>query len=63
LPKSILALKIIKQLLVAKSRNIFRKIHRAFNKTAESLAAASSKQEDILEELTEQLSKLNGRRN
>ena len=32
-------------------------------KTAESLAAASSKQEDILEELTEQLSKLNGRRN
>lgn len=28
-------------------------------KTAESLAAASSKQEDILEELTEQLSKLN----
>lgn len=32
-------------------------------KTAESLAAASSKQEDILEELVEQLSKLNGRRN
>lgn len=32
-------------------------------KTAESLAAASSKQEDILEELTEQLSKLNGRKN
>lgn len=31
-------------------------------KTAESLAGASSKQEDILEELTEQLSKLNGRR-
>lgn len=31
--------------------------------TAESLAAASSKQEDILEELTEQLSKLNGSRN
>ena len=32
-------------------------------KTAESLAAASSKHEDILEELTEQLSKLNARRN
>lgn len=32
-------------------------------KTAESLAAASSKQEEILEDLTEQLSKLNGRRN
>lgn len=32
-------------------------------KTAESLAGASSKQEDILEELTEQLSKLNGVRN
>ena len=32
-------------------------------KTAESLAGASSKQEDILEELTEQLTKLNGRRN
>lgn len=31
--------------------------------TAESLAGASSKQEDILEELTEQLTKLNGRRN
>lgn len=31
-------------------------------KAAESLAGASSKQEDILEELTEQLSKLNGRR-
>lgn len=31
-------------------------------KTAESLASASSKQEDILEELTEQLSKMNGRR-
>lgn len=31
-------------------------------KTAEALAGASSKQEDILEELTEQLSKLNGRR-
>lgn len=35
----------------------------ALTKTAESLAGASSKQEDILEELTEQLSKLNGRRN
>jgi hypothetical protein len=32
-------------------------------KTAESLAAASSKQEDILEELTEQLSRLNGKKN
>lgn len=31
-------------------------------KTAESLASASSKQEDILEELTEQLSKMNGRK-
>lgn len=31
--------------------------------TAESLAGASSKHEDILEELTEQLSKLNGGRN
>lgn len=31
-------------------------------KTAESLAGASSQQADILEELTEQLSKLNGRR-
>jgi len=31
-------------------------------KTAESLAGASSKQEDILEELTEQLSKLNSRK-
>ncbi len=35
----------------------------ALTKTAESLAGATSKQEDILEELTEQLSKLNGRRN
>ncbi|MFC4687947.1 MULTISPECIES: hypothetical protein [Epilithonimonas] len=35
----------------------------ALTKTAESLAGASSKQEDILEELTEQLSKLNGTRN
>lgn len=35
----------------------------ALTKTAESLAGASSKLEDILEELTEQLSKLNGRRN
>jgi len=35
----------------------------ALTKTAESLAGASSKQEDILEELTEQLSKLNGRKN
>lgn len=35
----------------------------ALTKTAESLAGASSKQEEILEELTEQLSKLPGRRN
>lgn len=35
----------------------------ALTKTAESLSGASSKQEDILEELTEQLSKLNGRKN
>lgn len=35
----------------------------ALTKTAESLAGASSKQEDILEELAEQLSKLNGRKN
>jgi len=35
----------------------------ALTKTAESLAGATSKQEEILEELTEQLSKLNGRRN
>jgi len=35
----------------------------ALTKTAESLAGASSKQEDILEELTEQLSKLNASRN
>lgn len=35
----------------------------ALTKTAESLAGATSKQEDILEELTEQLSKLNGRKN
>jgi hypothetical protein len=39
------------------------KYTEALTKTAESLAGASSKQEDILEELTEQLSKLNGRRN
>jgi hypothetical protein len=35
----------------------------ALTKTAESLAGASSKQEDILEELTEQLSNLNRTRN
>lgn len=35
----------------------------ALTKTAESLAGATSKQEEILEELTEQLSKFNGRRN
>ncbi len=35
----------------------------ALTKTAESLAGASSKQEDILADLTELLSKLNGRRN
>lgn len=34
----------------------------ALTSTAESLAGASSKQEDILEELTEQLSKLNSRK-
>lgn len=39
------------------------KYTEALTQTAESLAGASSKQEDILEELTEQLSKLNGRRN
>lgn len=39
------------------------KYTEALTKTAESLAGASSKQEDILEELTEQLSKLNARRN
>lgn len=38
------------------------KYTEALTKTAESLAGASSKQEDILEELTEQLSKLNARR-
>jgi hypothetical protein len=35
----------------------------ALTKTAESLAGATAKHEDILEELTEQLSKFNGRRN
>lgn len=35
----------------------------ALTKTAESLAGASTKQEDILEELTEQLSKLSGKIN
>lgn len=39
------------------------KYTNALTKTAESIAGASSKQEDILEELTEQLSKLNGRKN
>jgi methyl-accepting chemotaxis protein len=39
------------------------KYTEALTKTAESLAGASSKQEDILEELTEQLSKLNIRKN
>ncbi len=38
------------------------KYTEALTKTAESLAGASAKQEDILEELTEQLSKFNGRR-
>ena len=38
------------------------KYTEALTKTAESLAGASSKQEDILEELTEQLSKLNSRK-
>lgn len=35
----------------------------ALTRTAESLAGATAKHEDILEELTEQLSKFNGRRN
>ncbi len=35
----------------------------ALTRTAESLMAATSKQEEILEELTEQLTKLNGKRN
>ncbi|MFN8298432.1 MAG: MotA/TolQ/ExbB proton channel family protein [Chitinophagales bacterium] len=39
------------------------KYTEALTKTAESLAGATSKHEDILEELTEQLSKLNLRRN
>lgn len=39
------------------------KYTEALTTTAKSLAGASSKQEDILEELTEQLSKLNGRKN
>ena len=38
------------------------KYTEALTKTAESLAGASSKQEDILEELTEQLSKLNSKK-
>ncbi len=38
------------------------KYSEALTKTAESLAGAANKQEDILEELTEQLSKLNNRK-
>jgi methyl-accepting chemotaxis protein len=52
------------QTTVGKSLETFLgKYTESLTKTAESLSAASSKQEDILEELTEQLSKLNGRRN
>ncbi|MDB4926638.1 MotA/TolQ/ExbB proton channel family protein [Mucilaginibacter sp.] len=43
--------------------NYLGKYTDALTKTAESLAGATSKQEDILEELTEQLSKFNGRVN
>lgn len=38
------------------------KYTESLTKTAESLAGAATQQEDILEELTEQLSKLNGKR-
>lgn len=38
------------------------KYTEALTTSAESLAGAAAKQEDILEELTDQLSKLNGRR-
>ena len=38
------------------------KYSEALTKTAESLANAATKQEDILEELTEQLSKLNAKK-
>lgn len=39
------------------------KYTEALTKTAESLAGASSKQEEILEDLTNQLSRMNGRKN
>jgi len=52
------------QITVKESLEIYLgKSTDALTKTAESLVGASSKQEDILEELTEQLSKLNDRRN
>ncbi len=52
------------QLTVSTSLESFLgKYSEHLTKTAESLAAASSKQEDILEELTEQLSKFNSRKN
>jgi hypothetical protein len=51
------------QLTVSASLESFLgKYSEHLTKTAESLAAASSKQEDILEELTEQLSKFNSRK-
>jgi methyl-accepting chemotaxis protein len=51
------------QLTVSTSLESFLgKYSEHLTKTAESLAAASSKQEDILEELTEQLSKFNSRK-
>lgn len=52
------------QLTVAQSLETYlAKYSEHLTKTAEALAGASSKQEEILEELTEQLSKLNLRRN
>lgn len=52
------------QITVGQSLETFLgKYTEHLTKTAESLAGASSKQEDILEELTEQLSKLNRSRN
>jgi ABC-type transporter Mla subunit MlaD len=52
------------QLTVAQSLEAYlAKYSEHLTKTAEALAGASSKQEEILEELTEQLSKLNLRRN
>ncbi len=52
------------QITVAQSLEAYlAKYSEHLTKTAEALAGASSKQEEILEELTEQLSKLNLRRN